>query len=662
MNMQILALAIYNVAGERREVHFRAGTVNIITGAPKTGKSSIIDIVDYCLGRTEYTIASGVIKDNVTWYVLHIRLPNTQAVIGRPAPRGAATTSAVYLEVGGDLELPAFESLRANSNTEALVEFLTEAVGITANENIPPEDQSRSPLQATIRHAVFLLFQPQSRIADRNLMFYREEDSFIRQSIKDTLPYLLGATGDERYDLVQRLRILKRELRILEKRLAEEMALRGRDDSRATSLIAEAQNVGLLPQTAIVTGLDDAVDALRGLLGWTPDREETPPGNTLALLQDERERLLAQYRTITNEMDAARSFSSAQEGFNVEAADQKNRLAAIRLYKNEPGRHTCPLCESELGGAVPRADAILSSLADLERQMAATSRQRPRLEGFINEREGRLSDLRQRLGENKAAIEAVVAQEEVLQQERNRTNEQNRVIGRISLFLESMQLAEVDDTLQNRVERQRAEVAALEAGLTDEDVEDRLNSILQVIGRDMSLWAQRLQLEHSDSPIGFEMKNLTVVAHKETGPIRLPQMGSAENWMGYHVITHLALHKFFVERARPVPGLLILDQPTQAFYPPDPADDRTLGELKDEDREAVRRLFRLIFEVARAVRPNLQVIIMDHADLHEDWFQDAVIEKWRGETKLVPEAWYLPNPPSKELDADDDPSIHGERL
>ena len=121
-------------------------------------------------------------------------------------------------------------------------------------------------------------------------------------------------------------------------------------------------------------------------------------------------------------------------------------------------------------------------------------------------------------------------------------------------------------------------------------------------------------------------------------------MGSGENWMGYHVITHLALHKLFVEKARPVPGLLMLDQPTQAFYPPDPTEDRTLDELGDDDRETVDRLFRLIFEVAESLAPNLQIIITDHADLNERWFQDAVVEKWRGGTKLVPESWYVTGP------------------
>ena len=106
---------------------------------------------------------------------------------------------------------------------------------------------------------------------------------------------------------------------------------------------------------------------------------------------------------------------SDQDGFNAEATDQKTRLAAVRLYRDEPEQHTCPLCETELGGSVPKADAILRSLAALERQMSAATRQRPRLEAFIDEREERLCDLRRRLTENKAAIEAIIAQEEVLQ-------------------------------------------------------------------------------------------------------------------------------------------------------------------------------------------------------------------------------------------------------
>jgi hypothetical protein len=48
------------------------------------------------------------------------------------------------------------------------------------------------------------------------------------------------------------------------------------------------------------------------------------------------------------------------------------------------------------------------------------------------------------------------------------------------------------------------------------------------------------------------------------------RIGSGENWVGYHPAAHLALHKFFTRHDRPVPRVLMLDQPTQVFTPPTP--------------------------------------------------------------------------------------------
>lgn len=72
----------------------------------------------------------------------------------------------------------------------------------------------------------------------------------------------------------------------------------------------------------------------------------------------------------------------------------------------------------------------------------------------------------------------------------------------------------------------------------------------------------------------------------------------------------------------------------------EPISDRSLEELADDDRAAVRRLFEFIFEVTDTLSPKLQVIITDHADLNEEWFQVAVKERWRGGIKLVPASWY----------------------
>jgi hypothetical protein len=61
MSLQIRSISVYSHDGERRDVEFRLGSLNIVTGASKTGKSALLDIVDYCWGRAECTVPEGLL-------------------------------------------------------------------------------------------------------------------------------------------------------------------------------------------------------------------------------------------------------------------------------------------------------------------------------------------------------------------------------------------------------------------------------------------------------------------------------------------------------------------------------------------------------------------------------------------------------------------------
>lgn len=118
----------------------------------------------------------------------------------------------------------------------------------------------------------------------------------------------------------------------------------------------------------------------------------------------------------------------------------------------------------------------------------------------------------------------------------------------------------------------------------------------------------------------------------------MPKMGSGETWVGLHLVTHLALHNWFVKKQRPVPQFLFLDQPSQAYFPPDTSAEtiRRETETTNPDRQSVIRMFQLI----AAETKNFQVIITDHADISEEWYQVLVCEKWwDGAQKLVPIEW-----------------------
>lgn len=136
---------------------------------------------------------------------------------------------------------------------------------------------------------------------------------------------------------------------------------------------------------------------------------------------------------------------------------------------------------------------------------------------------------------------------------------------------------------------------------------------------------------------------LDVVAETETGDTRWlsEDVGAGKNWVAYHIVTLLGLHRFFAARDRPVPHLLMLDQVTQAFYPPERqgAADRSSSDLAGEDRAQVLRIFEMLDRVCHELDGGLQIIVTDHADFPEPWFRARVAEDWWSGEKLIPPEW-----------------------
>ena len=178
------------------------------------------------------------------------------------------------------------------------------------------------------------------------------------------------------------------------------------------------------------------------------------------------------------------------------------------------------------------------------------------------------------------------------------------ILGRISLDLES--LPDLPDTqaLEREAENLRAQANALEVELGDERV--RLESITSILSQRMTRVARDLGLEHSKFPLRLDLKNLTIAADTTQGPVPMARMGSGENWVAYHLIAHLALHQWFVERGRPVPNVLFLDQPSQVYFPAEKDVDGSLSLVSEDDRAAVSRIFQLVFTAVTTVAPGLR--------------------------------------------------------
>jgi hypothetical protein len=643
MSLQIAKLVLYSREGEMRELPFRTGELNVLTGASKTGKSAIIDIIDYCTGRGECNVADGVIRKHVGWYGLLLQLGEGQIFIARRNPPvGERTSGDVYMSRGSAVEPPPGSALVKNTTVTAVEKFLAAAIGISENEHRPPLP-TRDPLEANFRHALLFSFQDQNDIDSKQRLFHRQGEDFIGQAIKDTLPYFLGAVDEDRLLKQSQLEQAKRQLRQLERQFRDAEAVDSSTHPRATALVDEAKQVGLLHERTVSVTYEDTLAILQRVANDTQVRDDSVVGDgedVLASLRAERQGLRTELERVNAHIRSTRTFSADSNGYEREAKEQRARLSSVGLIKaTDHQAILCPLCETHLSASTPTIDQIEQSLSDLSEQLEAVEAENPRLQLRLAALLAEQATLQDLLRNNQQRINSRMRENEILRVQQETFILQARTIGKIIQYIETAKTPGRDSVLMQSIEASRLRVSTLERELDPEAIAEKINAFLNIIGRYMTVYSEELDLEHRGSQLRLDIRNLTVVADTNDGPVPLSRMGSGENWVGYHVLTHLALHKWFRLKKRPVPGFIIFDQPSQAHYPPEKDDEGSLDVLSNEDQTAVLQVFKLLSTAASELAPDLQIIVMDHADLKTDWFQDAVIERWRKGKKLVPASW-----------------------
>lgn len=642
--IQIRKIVIYSHDGRRREVLFEPGRVNIISGDSRTGKSAILGIIDYCFGAKECDVPEGKVRRNVSWFGLLLETSRGQAFIARQLPLGEGKSNeAVFVRTDSTVGTPDAGELRQTTNREGLRSLLASWVGISDYLHEPPTGQTRAPLAATIRHALTYCLQSQNEIAQRRHLFHGSTDRDVAQAIRDTLPYFLGAVSDDYVANQHELKRVRVDIRQIERRLAEAAAIRGDGVSRADTLLGEARAAGL-------TSIDDAAswtDKIEGLRiiqsSPVPPVADTTEDAEFVRLTKLRAELLNQQRALQSTVDRARTFEGNSKGFSTEAHEHHARLAAVSVFEREVHQHSCPLCLQELPeeGTVPSIGDLRAAQEYMGERAGAMDSATPHIQIAIQEVETKLSDVRRQLEENRAMLTALKRSNERLQLAADIESRRAMVLGRISLYVENLpQVADLSEQ-QARLRELKTRESELEGAVSADVIQQRLESCLSNVNRHLSEYARKIELEYSDSPLRLDPRALTVVADTPARPVPMPEIGSGENHVGYHIVAHLALHTWFADRARPVPAFLLLDQPSQAHFSPDAAPGEGVTQDKiDADRKAVKRLYGLIFDVVESLGGKLQVIVTDHPDFSDDTrFQQSLRERWRDGVKLVPEDW-----------------------
>jgi hypothetical protein len=652
--VQIRSIILYSKSGEKRVLGFRLGELNIVTGTSQTGKSALLDIVDYCLGRDEATLPISAIFNTVAWYAVILQLPDSRVLAARPAPPpGAKSVTNAMLEVGNDLGIPELTDLRINTDSTQLRHQLGRRIGIGDARSEPPAGNLAAPLSANLGHAILLCLQNQDEVASKRALFHRQNERRIPESLKATIPYFLGAVPEDQAALQQQLLQAKRALRRAENDLKAAQEANQGIEARLESLLGEARVHGLLTDNSVdISDRAAVIEALQQASSFrpTPDNADEEQRRQELLLTEQASALRRQLRSLAEERQLLNDLETQAADYTGAVARGMSRLSALNLVPDAfPGERNCPLCGSELDEPDPTLADMHTTLEDLRSQLDSVQAVQPRREQALREIEQTASRLREQLRGIEGALSIIAEQRTQQAGLLGQAETQAYTRGRISAYLGQINTTSDSGHLQ----RLESDVAAaqqlvqgLEEQLDTEAIDDKLTHGLSYVSGKMTSHARALKLEHGDRLVRLDLKKLTVVADTPQGITELLRIGSGKNHVGYHLVAHLALHQYFVANSRPVPRFLMLDQPTQPYYPSDMAKQR--GRLEDlaldEDRVTVTGLFELMHQVVAELSPGFQIIVSDHADLPYTWYQESVRYRWRGGETLIPASWLGTNP------------------
>lgn len=644
--MQILDIILYGKNEKQRILSFDIGKVNIITGDSKTGKTAIIDIIDYCLGNEDFKVAEGVVREYVWWYAVRYQLKQGQILVARPNPiKYERSASDVYFLQGDIVEIPSFVDLKPNINVAILLQKLANIIGIE-EYTYRAEGYITSDMSVTFKHSRFYCFQLQTDIDQRDFLFYNQKKEWVERAMKDTLPYFLGAVALESIKLERQLAEKKRNLNRLERELTEAQSIVDKTMGRVLELVNEAKQVGLIQINKIAKDREEALKMLQSVSTEDISQETSHVENeVLIILQDKRESLIKELEAVKQSIKETENYQKETQNYESEAKYQALRLESVNIYpKNKSINNAiCPLCNSELESKTPTIEKIEESLMRLQNNLELTKKERPKLKQYLDNLYKRHVELFSQNQDVEKSIIAIYKENEQAKRLKDLNIRKGRVLGRISLYLESkVETNDFSETKQ-KILLLQSEIEELKRQLGEEEREDKLEAILDQLSNQMTSWSKELELEFQDRTIKFDIKKLTLFIISPERKIRFDQTGSGENWVAYHLLIHFALHKYFALNQLPTPNFLILDQMSQAYFPPE-KDIKGTGEIEQsEDDKAIKRLFDFVFRRTEELGGKIQTIVIDHAKLNDEKFTNAIKQEWRNGNKLVPLEWITEN-------------------
>lgn len=636
---------IFNESGELRKVPMKPG-VNIVTGESKTGKSALVEIMDYCLCSSRSTIPKGKITDFAYLYVLPMLINEHTYVIARYkwqnggkmyVVREEADFSADNITLEYFADKPQLDVKNAKYKIEA-------ALGLNVSNIV--EDGEKQGKKASLRNMVSYLFQHQNLIASKFALFYRFTDYYKRKDIIEQFPVFAGMIGQEYYsDLI--------ELGNLKKQLNKKIKMNSVHE-KSSSYVKEHLQPLIQDYYALLEIPFQENMTIQGILRLASNLPEFDDSKLFS-----ENSITERYHYLNRQLDELRDKErdillqiNNLDDVNKSGTEFTQMLEELKEQTDIAGisdvQYVCPICGN-------KCDEILQDDIDLSEASSWLNSELEITSKYTNDFSEDIRKLKERHEEIEENIKSVWQQIKNIEQKYikskslvSKREKVNYAKATIALYVDMMDSG-LFENVDEDIEDLKNKISLLNEKIKGFDLETKKYKAQTFLSDNMNRLSLTLDFEGEYRPLnlnfGLVDETFDIYHHqKKNEKIYLYEMGSGANWVSCHIALFLSFLRYFAtQEYSPMLLTMFFDQPSQVYFPQGTIGKDDKKELSDADIKAVNQIYKTIFDeindIGRITGNPPQILIVDHVDGNDleikEEFLSYVRKDWRNRDGLI---------------------------
>lgn len=642
MKSYIKDIVIFNKNGEKRVVPLEQG-VNIITGESKTGKSALVEIIDYCLCSTRCTIPKGKITEFAYLYSLVMAIGDNTYVIARYNWNDGGKMH--FIKEKEDFELEKLELSYFMEKSQLLCKDVKDEIEYALGLLITnmAKDAEQQGKKASLRNMVSYLFQHQNLMASKFALFYRFSDFYKRKDVIDQFPVFAGMISQDYYsDLIQ-LNTLKDQLKQKYKKQ--------KANEKSTAYIKERLSTLLLDYFALLEQDFDeniSVQKMLKIASDLPEFDDTQLYGESKIteryseLNDELEDLRNKEREILLKIHDIDSASGTGSSFVHMLKDLKQQTSVAGI---ETDQYTCPLCGHECQEITENDSKLIEATEWLDSELRITEKYTADFSEDVRKLREEHSKIDEKIKDVWKQIKTIEQKFISTKELASKKEKVNYAKARIELYIE-MSRSGIFEDVDKDIEKLKEKISILEEKIRGFDVNKKMIKAEAFLSDNMNHLSQTLDFEEEYRPInlnfGLTDGSFDIYQHQKNNEIvHLYEMGSGANWVSCHIALFLSfLHYFAGQENSPMLLTMFFDQPSQVYFPQ--GDDKN-DVITQADLKAVNKMYTTIFDEMKLIEKETgilpQIIIVDHVDGNnlecKGEFNEYVRCNWRNGKALI---------------------------